>query len=133
MDSTRNIAEHLRTMNAIVCDLKAAGREISKEKQVLNVIWALPSQPKQWKNVNLVMNHSKHMNTFAKIQSHLEIEEERLKTLSSSNAALVAKGNRPQSNKNRARLYKKAPRPYQKNLSLALLRDRRQKAMVRRI
>jgi len=43
------------------------------------------------------------------------MEEERLKTFSSSNAALVAKGNHPRSNKNRGRLYKKAPRPDQKN------------------
>jgi len=46
MDSTRTIAKHLRTMSAMVCDLKAAGREISKDEQVLNVILALPSQSK---------------------------------------------------------------------------------------
>jgi len=45
MDSTHTIAEHLRTMSAVVRDLKAAGLEISKEEQVMNVIRALPSQP----------------------------------------------------------------------------------------
>jgi len=38
MDTNRTIAEHLRTMSIIVHDLKAVGREITKEKQVLNVI-----------------------------------------------------------------------------------------------
>ena len=32
MDSTRTRAEHLRTMSAMVRDLKAAGREISEEE-----------------------------------------------------------------------------------------------------
>jgi len=56
------------------------------------VIRALPSQTEQWEHVKLVMTHSKHMKTFVEIQSHLEMEEEHLKTFSSSNA-LVAKGN----------------------------------------
>jgi len=55
------------------------------------------------------------MKTFAGIQSNLEMEKERLKTFSSSNTALVAKENRPISNKNRSRQYKKTPSPYQKN------------------
>jgi len=39
MDSTHTIAKHLRIMSATVCDnLKAAGQDISKEHQVLNVI-----------------------------------------------------------------------------------------------
>ena len=43
MDSTSTIVEHLRTMSAMVCDLKAARREILEDKHVLNVIQALPS------------------------------------------------------------------------------------------
>ena len=43
------------------------------------------------------------------------MEEERLKTFSFSHVALVAKGNHPLSNKNRGRVYKKVPRPSQKN------------------
>jgi len=42
------------------------------------------------------------------------MKEERLKTFNSSNGTLVAKGIHPQSNKNKGRLYKKSPRPYQK-------------------
>ena len=60
------------------------------------------------------MTHSEHMKTFIEIQSHLKMEEEPLKTFSSSNA-LVVKGNRPRNNKNRGRVYKKVPHPYQKN------------------
>jgi len=95
MDSTRTIAEHLRTMSAMIRDLKVVGREISKEEQVLNVIRVVPSQPEHWKNVKLVMTPSEHMKTFAEIQSQLEMEEERLNMFSYSNAALVAKGNQP--------------------------------------
>jgi len=109
---SRRLMNH---MSAMIYDLKAAGREISKEEQVLNVIRVLPTQPEHWKNVKLIMTHSEHMKTFVEIQSHFEMGEERLKTFSSSNAALVAKGNHPQSNKNRGRLYKKAPHPYQNN------------------
>jgi len=61
MDSTRTIAEHLQTMSAMVHDLKAAEREISKEESVLNVIRALPIQPDHWKNVKLAMTHSEHI------------------------------------------------------------------------
>jgi len=82
-------------MSAMVRHLKAAGPEISEEEQVLNVIQALPSQLEHCKHAKLVMTHSEHMKIFAKIQSHLKMEEERLKTFSSSNAALLAKGNRP--------------------------------------
>ena len=77
----------------------------------MNVIWTLPSQPEHWKNVKLIMTHSKHMKTFPDIQSHLKMEEERLKTFSSSNATLVAKGNRPQSNKNRGKLKQEGASP----------------------
>ena len=42
MDSTRTIVEHLQNMSVIVHDLKVVGREISEEKQVLNVIRMLP-------------------------------------------------------------------------------------------
>jgi len=59
------------------------------------VIQALLNQPEHRKNVKLIMTHSKHMKTFAEIQSHLKMEEELLKTFSSSNATLVAKGNYP--------------------------------------
>jgi len=79
------------------------------------------------------MNHSEQLKTFPEIQNHLEMEEERLKTFSSSNA-LVAKGNCPRSNMNRGRVYKKAHFPIKRmDLRLVLLRSRRQKAMVRKI
>jgi len=80
--------------------LRLPAREISKEEQVLNVIRVLLSQLEHWKSIKLVMTHSEHMKTFIKTQSHLRMEEECLKTFSSSNAALVAKGNHPRSNKN---------------------------------
>jgi len=75
MDSSHTTVKHLRTMSAMVCDLKVAGWEISEEEQVLTAIRALPSELGHWKNVNLVMNHSEHMKTFVEIQSHLEMEK----------------------------------------------------------
>jgi len=43
------------------------------------------------------------------------MKEECLKTFSSSNTALVAKGDQPRCNKNPCMQYKKMPRPYQKS------------------
>jgi len=59
------------------------------------VIQALPNQPEHWKKVKIIMTHSEHMKTFTEIQSHLQMKEERLKTFSCSNAALVAQGHHP--------------------------------------
>jgi len=58
MDSSRTMAEHLRTISAMIRDLKAAGKEISIEEQVLNVIQALKMDA---------------------VQSRLKIEEECVK------------------------------------------------------
>jgi len=61
---------------------------------------ALLSQPQHWKNVKLVMAHSNHMKTFVEIQDRLKMEEKRLNMFSSSNMALVAKGNRSEGTRN---------------------------------
>ena len=45
MGSSRTMVEHLRAMSAMVHDLKAAGKEISKGEQVLNVSQAIPNEP----------------------------------------------------------------------------------------
>jgi len=42
------------------------------------------------------MTHSKLIKTFAEIQSHVEMEEERLKTFSSSNVVSLLKGIEPE-------------------------------------
>ena len=115
MDSSRTVVEHLRIMSGIVRDLKAAGKDISEGEQVLNVIRALPDAPPHWEQVKTVLTHSDHLKTFGQIQSHLEMEEERLKMFGTPNVALVAKVNRPQGNKNtRGRQYKQSSRPPQK-------------------
>jgi len=74
MESTRTMVEHLWTIGAMVWDIKAAKWKISEEEQVLNVVRALPSEPEHWKNIKLTMTHSKHLKTFAEIQSHLKME-----------------------------------------------------------
>lgn len=35
------MAEHLRIMSAMIRDLNAAGKDVSEEEQVLNMIWAI--------------------------------------------------------------------------------------------
>jgi len=42
MDSSHTIAEYLWPMSSMICDLKAISKEISEEKQVLNVIRGYP-------------------------------------------------------------------------------------------
>jgi len=65
--------------------------------------------------VKLVLTHSEHLKIFIEIQSHLEIESERLKMLDAPNMALVAKRNRPRGNKNnRGKQFKKGSHPRQK-------------------
>lgn len=128
IDSTHTIAEHLRSISAIIHALKVAGLEISEEEQVLNMIHELPSHPEHQKDVKFVMTQSKHMNTFTKIQSQLKIEEENLQTFSSSNVALVVtlevvRVIRVRNTKICLALH---PR-------LALLRSKRLKALVRKI
>lgn len=41
MESNRTMAEHLRIMSAMICDLNATGKDVFEEEQVLNVIWAI--------------------------------------------------------------------------------------------
>ena len=79
-------------MSGIVRHLKVAGKDISKGEQVLNVIRALPDEPPHQEQVQTVLTHSDHLKTFGQIQSHLEMEEERLKMFGTPNVALVAKG-----------------------------------------
>ena len=45
IDTILTMDEHLRTMSAIVWDIKPRGREISEEEQVPNVTRALPEEP----------------------------------------------------------------------------------------
>ena len=86
-------------MGGIICDLNVVGKEISKGEQVLNVIRALPNKPEHWNHTNMVLTHADHLKSFAKIQSHLKMEEECIKMSRPPNVALIAKGNRPKGNK----------------------------------
>lgn len=135
MDPSRTVIEHLRIMSGIIRDLKAAGKDISEGEQVLNVIRALPDEPPQWEQVRTVLTHSDHLKTFGQIQSHLEMEEERLKMFGTPNVALVFKGIRPKSNKNtRGRQFKRGSRPpplRKVGQMLEWLRNKRPKAMER--
>ena len=99
MDFSRTIAEYLQIMGGIIRNLKAIGKDIFEGKQVLNMIRALLDKLDHWNHVKTVLTHADHLRTFAKIQSHLELEEERIKIFGPPNVSLVAKGNRPKGNK----------------------------------
>ena len=57
----------------------------------MNVIRAFSDKPKHWNHVKMVLTHTEHLKTFAKIQNRLEALPPCV--------ALVAKGNRPKGNK----------------------------------
>ena len=42
MDSKHSMAEHLRTMSALICDLKVAANNLSDEQQITAMIRSLP-------------------------------------------------------------------------------------------
>ena len=81
----------MRTLSAIVRDLKAAGQDIPEDEQALNVIRALP-KTKLWENFSQVMAHNDNIKTFDAVSKHLEMEDERQRALVHPSVALVAKG-----------------------------------------
>ena len=68
LDAGRPMTEQLRTLSGIVRDLKAAGEDIPKDEQALNVIRALP-KTKLWENFSQVMAHNDNIKTFELFQS----------------------------------------------------------------
>ena len=76
MDSKHSMVEHLRTISALIHDLKAAGNNLFDEQQVTAVIRSLPKPT--WGQMKLVLTHSENINTFADISRHLELEAERM-------------------------------------------------------
>ena len=77
MDSKYSIADHLRTMSALIHDLKAVGNNLSDEQQVIVVIRSLPEPT--WGQMKLVLTHSENIKTFADISRHLELEAEHIR------------------------------------------------------
>jgi len=53
MDSSRTMAEHLQISSAMICDLKATGKEVSEREQVVNMIRVLPDELEHWNYVKL--------------------------------------------------------------------------------
>ena len=74
MDSKLSMAEHLRTMSALIRDLKAAGNNLSNEQQVTAVIHSLPEPTRR--RMKLVLTHSENIKTFDYISRHLMLEVE---------------------------------------------------------
>ena len=97
------------------------------------MIRTLPEEPQHWEQVKTVLTHSDHLKTFGQIQSHLEMEEERLKMFRTPNVALVAKGNRPKATRTlEAASTREVRAPLRKvGRRLEWLRNKRPKAMDR--
>ena len=76
MDSKHSMAENLRTMSALILDLKATGNNLSDEQKVTVVIHSLPEPT--WGQMKLVLTHSENIKTFADISCHLELEAKRM-------------------------------------------------------
>ena len=74
MDSKHSMAEHLRTMSALIRHLKATGNNLFDEQQVTVVIRSLPEPT--WGQMKLVLTHSENIKTFDYISRHLMLEVE---------------------------------------------------------
>ena len=74
MDSKHSMAENLRTMSALIRDLKATGNNLSDEQKVTVVIHSLPEPT--WGQMKLVLTHSENIKTFDYISRHLMLEVE---------------------------------------------------------
>ena len=62
IDSKHSMAEHLRTMSALILDLKVAGNNFYNEQPVLAVIRLLPKPT--WGQMKLVLTHSENIKAF---------------------------------------------------------------------
>ena len=94
LDAGRPVIEQLQNLSGIVRDLRSAGQDIPEDEQAQNVIRALPDT-KLWQNFLQVMAYNKNIKTFDAISKHLEMEDERQKSLAPPNVALVAKESKP--------------------------------------
>ena len=99
IDSSRSITEHVRSLQAMLRDLKAAGVDISEREQWMNVLRALLTEDDRWKPFINVMTHNENIKNFAEITKHLELEDELLKACAPPPVALVARVDRAKGNK----------------------------------
>jgi len=79
--------------------LKAVVQEVSKEEQVLYVIWALPNENNNWRSYKLIMDYNERIQAFDAISENLEMEEEHLKLSIPSNVAFITRANKPKGNR----------------------------------
>jgi len=103
IDPKHSMQEHLRTMSAMIRELKAAGVDLSDEQQILGVLRSLPDST--WEHVKLVLTHNESIKTFDDLSRHLLLEAER--RVASRSTAIVAQADR-RSNKNKRNGQQKA-------------------------
>ena len=66
---SRSITEHVRTLQAMLRDLKAAGVDISEREQQSNVLLALPAGDESWKPFITMMTHNENIKTLLRLPS----------------------------------------------------------------
>ena len=74
------------------------GQDIPEDEQALNVIRVLP-KTKFWKNFSQVMAHNDNIKTFDAISKHLEMKDERQKSLAPPFVALAVRESEPKGKK----------------------------------
>jgi phage pi2 protein 07 len=100
-----SMQEHLRKMLAMVCELKAAGNNLTDEQQIQAVIRSLPDL---WEQMKLNMTHNESIQTLEDLSRHLELEAER-RVAQGQSSAFFAKHGQRQAFKAKRKSYEKAP------------------------
>ncbi|XP_035541682.1 uncharacterized protein LOC118344684 [Juglans regia] len=76
MDPKHTMTKHLRSISALIRNLKAPGNNLTDKQQVTPVIQSLPEST--WGQMKLALTHSENIMTFADISRHLELEAEHI-------------------------------------------------------
>ncbi|OMO72888.1 hypothetical protein COLO4_27409 [Corchorus olitorius] len=74
-----NIRQHLQEMSNMMLELKIARHVLNDQQQVQDVVGSLPMG---WEYMNAMLTHNDSIKTFANVQRHQELEEDRLMAMS---------------------------------------------------
>jgi len=69
IDSSRSITEHVRSLQAMLRDLKGASVDISEREQRTNVLRTLPAGDNRWKPFITMMTHNENIKILLKSPS----------------------------------------------------------------
>ncbi|OMO83920.1 hypothetical protein COLO4_22322 [Corchorus olitorius] len=77
--SENNMRQHMQEMSNMMRELKIAGHVLNDQQEVQAVVRSLP---RGWEYMNAMLTHNDSIKTFADVQRHLKLEEERLMAIS---------------------------------------------------